>query len=234
MPLKNLILLVLFPAFAYSQSATFYADTSRLWDYVGQSREYYDLAMETEWTIKGRSLRWGSPPVEVSPAESGVDTIFFRLHESAEWDTLICRIKSGSSSTFVYNACCTYFDVIDHAGKRTEGKVSFELMGLIPKSKKYLGTIDGNGVLLTSTAQIISPMYRSPMFPNSYNVAIREIRKCAGKDCEEAVIQRPDGSIDLSYHYRIVDKILSFHYLPVSEDPIEVLYDVESGKVIVR
>jgi len=97
-----------------------------------------------------------------------------------------------------------------------------------------LGTIDGNGVLLTSTAQIVSPMYRSPMFPNSYNIAIQEIIKCTGKDCEEAVIQRPDGSIDLSYHYRIVDRILSFHYLPVSEDPIEVLYDIESGKVVVR
>jgi len=234
MPFRNLILLLLFPALAYSQSASFYADTSMLWDYAGQSREYYDLAMDWEWIIKGKSLRWGSPPVEVSPAGSGVDTIFFRLHERAEWDTLICRIKSGSSNTFVYNACCTYFDVIDHTGKRTEGKVSFKLEGLIPKSKKYLGTIDGNGVLLTSTAQIISPMYRSPMFPNSYNVAIREITKCAGKDCEEAVIQRPNGSIDLSYHYQIVDKILSFHYLPLSEDPILVTYDIESGVVNVN
>jgi hypothetical protein len=234
MPLKNLIIIFFFPACAYSQSATFYADTSLLWEYVGQSGEYYDLAMETEWIIKGKSLRWGSPPVEVSPAEFGVDSIFFRLHEKVEWDTLICRIKSGSSNTFVYNACCNYFDVIDHTGERTEAKVNFQLMGSIPKSKKYLGTIDANGVLLTSIAQIISPIYRSPMFPNSYNVAIQEIRKCAGKDCLDAAIQRPDGSIDVSYHYQIVDKILSFQYLPVSEDPIEVLYDVESGKVVVR
>ena len=234
MPLKKLILLFLFPTLAYSQSATFYADTSRLWDYIGQSREYYDLAMESEWIIKGKSLRWGSPPVEVSPAGSGVDTVFFRLHERAEWDTLICMIKSGSSSTFVYNACCNYFDVIDHTGKRTEGKVSFELKGSMPKSKKYLGTIDGNGVQLTLTAQIISPMYRSPMFPNSYNVAIKEIRKCTGKDCLEAVIMRPDGSIDLSYQYQIVDKILSFHYLPVSEEPVIISYDLDSGKVVIR
>jgi len=232
--LKNLIIiLVFFPAFASGQSATFYADSSRLRNYVGNTSSAVEHAMQMEWRIKDQTLHWGGS-ILVAPSQSGLDTICFRLRETAIWDTLICKMQANSTIRFVYNSCCDYFDVFDETGDRMEGKVSFDLKGSIPKSKKYLGTIDGNGVLLTSTAQIVSPMYRSPMFPNSYNIAIQEIIKCTGKDCEEAVIQRPDGSIDLSYHYRIVDRILSFHYLPVSEDPIEVLYDIESGKVVVR
>lgn len=233
MRLKNLIILFLFPACAYSQSATFYADSSRLRNYVGNTSSAVEHALQMEWRIKDQTLHWGGS-ILVAPSQSGLDTIFFRLRETAIWDTLICKMQANSTIRFVYNSCCDYFDVFDETGERIEGKVSFDFKGSIPKSKKYLGTIDGNGVLLTSTAQIISPMFRSPMFPNSYNVAIREIIKCTGKDCVEAVIQRPDGSIDISYHYQIVDKILSFHYLPVSEDPIEVIYDVDSGKIVVR
>lgn len=233
MRLKNLIILLLFPAFASGQSATFYADSSRLRNYVGNTSSAVEHALQMEWRIKDQTLHWGGS-ILVAPSQSGLDTICFRLRETAIWDTLICKMQANSTIRFVYNSCCDYFDVFDETGDRIEGKVSFEHKGSILKSKKYLGTMDGNGVLLTSTAQIISPIYRSPMFPNSYNIAIQEIIKCTGKDCEEAVIQRPDGSIDLSYHYRIVDRILSFHYLPVSEDPIEVLYDVESGKVVVR
>lgn len=232
MPLKNLILLLLFPAFASSQSATFYADSSRLRNYVGNTSSAVEHAMQMEWRIKDQTLHWGGS-ILVAPSQSGLDTICFRLRETAIWDTLICKIQANSTIRFVYNSCCDYFDVFDETGDRIEERSALTLRAQF-KIQKYLGTIDGNGVLLTSTAQIVSPMYRSPMFPNSYNVAIQEIIKCAGKDCVEAVIQRPDGSIDLSYHYQIVDKILGFNYLPLSTEPIFVSYDLDSGKVSIE
>ncbi len=63
---------------------------------------------------------------------------------------------------------------------------------------------------------------------------MKEVKDCSGKDCQEAAIRRPDGSIDVRYTYRIVESILVFHYLPVSEDPIFVSYDLDTRKVVIR
>lgn len=233
MPLKKLILLYLFPAFANSQSATFYADTHRLMQYNQNNSSSEGYGMQMQWIIKGQPLRWGSPPIEVSPTESGVDTIFFKGQDQSKWDTLLCKIKGGSSITFVYSPCCDYFDVVDSNGDKLEGRVSFMLLGATPGKKNYLGSIDASGVFMTNQPDTILPFYRSVMLPNTYNVEVNEIKDCFGKDCEETAIQKPDGSIDISYHYRIIDGILNFHYLPVSEEPVIVSYDLDSGKVVI-
>lgn len=231
MPLKKLILLYLFPAFANSQSATFYADTHRLMQYNQNNSSSEGYGMQMQWIIKGQSLRWGSTPIEVTPTESGVDTIFFKGQDQSKWDTLLCKIKGGSSITFVYSPCCDYFDAVDRNGDRFEGKVSFMLVGATPAKKKYLGSIDGSGVFMTQSPDTILPFYRSPMLPNTYDVEVKEIRDCFGKGCQEAAIQKPDGSMEISYHFRIVEEILNFHYLPVSEEPVSVTYDLDSGVV---
>jgi len=234
MPLKKLILLFLFPAFAYSQPATFYADTYRLREYNQNDTSSEGYGMQMQWIIKGQSLRWGSPPIEVRPTESGVDTIFFKWYDESKWDTMLCRIKAGSSITFEYSPCCDYFDVFDSNGDRFEGKVSFVLLGIKPKKNKYLGSIDSDGIFMTSQGDTMLPIFRSPMLPKMFIVEVKEVKKCYGSNCHEAAIKRPDGSIDESYHYRIVDKILNFHYLPVSQDPILVSYDIVSGLVNVN
>lgn len=190
--------------------------------------------MQMQWIIKGQPLRWGSTPIEVTPTESGVDTIFFKWQDQSKWDTLLCKIKGGSSITFVYSPCCDYFDVVDSNGDRFEGKVSFVLMGATPAKMKYLGSIDASGVFMTQKPDTILPFYRSPMLPNMYNVEVQEIRDCFGKGCQEAAIRKLDGSIDISYHYRIVDEILNFHFLPLNEEPLFVSYDLDSGKVVIR
>lgn len=187
-----------------------------------------------EWIIKGKKLRFGSAPIEVEPTKFGVDTVFFRLDPSEKWDTLICKIQAGSFSRFEYNACCDYFTVIDDSGKFIIGKVIFELKGTRSGKEKYLGSIDGSGVFMTQHADTISPFNRSPMLPNTYNVEVKEVKNCSGKDCQEAAIRKPNGSIDVSYHFRIVESLKVFHYLPVSEEPIYVSYDLDSGKVVIR
>jgi len=233
--LRNIfILLYILPALASGQSAKFYADTTRLRSFVGHSQSEFDRALKMEWIIKGQVLHWGSPAIDVSPTETGVDTIFFKHHDEAKWDTMICKIKGGSLITFVYNTCCDYFDVVDTSGDRLEGKVSFVLKGTKPRRKKYMGSIDGSGVFMTKQPDTLSPFFRSPMLPNRYNVEVKEVKNCSGKDCQEAAVRKPDGSVDESYHYRIIESILVLHYLPVSADPIAVSYDLSSEKVLVK
>ena len=231
MLVKKLILLFLFPAFAYSQPATFYADTLRLMEYNQNDTSSEGYGMQMQWIIKGQQLSWGSTPIEVGLTESGVDTIFFKWHDHSKWDTLLCKIKGGSSVTFVYSPCCDYFDVVDSNGDRFKGKVSFDLKGSLPKKTKYLGSIDDSRVFMTQKPDTIPPFYRSVMLPNTYNVEVEQIKDCSGKHCQEAAIQKPDGSMEISYHFRIVEEILNFHYLPVSEEPVSVTYDLDSGVV---
>ncbi len=137
------------------QTTIFYADTSRFMEYNGHDTSSLGYGMQMQWIIKGQSLRWGSPPIEVRPTDSGVDTIFFKHHDQSKWDTLLCKIKSGSSITFVYSPCCDYFDVFDSNGDRFEGKVSFVLKGTIPGKAKYLGSIDGSGVFMSQQPDTI-------------------------------------------------------------------------------
>jgi hypothetical protein len=230
--LKALIFIIIsLPVLSFGQSAKFFADTSMLMEYNGHKTSSDGYGMQMQWIIKGQKLHWGSPAVEVSPTLTGVDTIYFKHKENAEWDTLLCIIAEGSTIMFEYNACCDYFDAVDASGQKFEGKVSFELKGTKPGKKKYLGSIDDSGIFMTQFADTLSPLFRSPMLPNRYNVEVEIVKKCLGKKCREVAIRKKDGSIDYGYKFRTVENIVLFHYLPVSSDPIVVSYNLETREI---
>jgi len=232
--MKTLLVVILFlPIITFSQTTTFHADSSKLRSWSGNSQASFDRAMKMQWKIKGQYLTWGNQ-VSVTSKESGFDTIFFRLNEQRAWDTLICKIKPNTHISFVYNSCCDYFDVLDDTGKRLTGNVSFQLINFKGKSHQYLGTIDGDGAFLSSAKDTLHPLYRSPMLPNTYTVAISEIRKCSGKDCLEAAIQKSGEIQNLSYNYQTLKSLVNFTYVPLNTDPIQITYDVNTRLVEIR
>lgn len=111
-------------------------------------------------------LIWGNE-INIIPDLSGVDTLFFQLHNKSHWDTLLIKISHDNYFRFIYNACCDYFDVMDSSGLKTTGKISFHLSYLSRGNNKYLGSIGDDGVILNSKPTIITPKVCSTLFPTN-------------------------------------------------------------------
>ncbi|MEP7321817.1 MAG: hypothetical protein ABI761_07855 [Saprospiraceae bacterium] len=232
--MKALLFIISFcPLLSIGQITIFHADTSRLRSWSGNTQASFDQVMKMQWKIKGQYLTWGNQ-LSVTPGASGIDTVFFRLSDQREWDTLICKIQPNTNYRFVYNACCDYFDVMDDTGNRTVGKVSFQLSKPVNKKEKYLGTIDENGIRMSLKPVQIIPTNRSPMLPNSYNVAISLINKCHGKDCLEVALHKTTGEKDISYKIKIIKYMISFRYLQLSTEPLIITLNPVNGKVEIK
>ncbi len=155
-----------FPSLLKSQTATFIADTSTLRLYTGHPK-LFESAMEFEWRVNHRSLKFGSILTDVEINMSGPDTILFRISEKKDWDTFVTKIPPNSVNRFNYNLCCHYFNAITEDEQIIKGSVNFILTGTDKKVKKFLCTIDSYSTFVRpSISKTISANWRSPMFPN--------------------------------------------------------------------
>jgi hypothetical protein len=229
---KLWIIFIIIPTIISGQPAKFYADTSRLRSFTGQSQEEFDRAMEFEWRINHRVLKFGSTLTNVEINKSGPDTILFRISHDHAWDTLVTKIPHGSINRFNYNSCCHYFNAITEDGHIIKGSVNFELSVSDSKVKKYLCSIDSYGTFISpSRSKTISAESRSPMLPNSYNVAIQEVKSCNGKKCQNTALFKEDGSEDPGYKFKTKRQVIVIHYVPLSTEPLFVNYDLDSAKI---
>jgi len=226
-------ILVILPTFLFGQSATFSADTIRFFRDKYNRRDIYDKIMESEWKIDGQTLRYGSEPIVVK-TDNRIDTILFRQFKKSKWDTLICNISEAKNYKFQYNECCGAFNVSDETNKFITGSVNFVLKGNT-KNKIYLGTLGETGIRVTSKLKdTLKPGCRSAMSPNVYWLSFGEIEPCKDSlNCNEVTCLYEKGKEELIYEYGY--KTISFKlkclFLPLSSQPIKVIYDPKADSV---
>jgi len=226
-------LLIALPSIVFGQSAVFMADTTDLWARVGQRKDLLNEVKEMEWRIQGKVLSFGSKPVKISPEPNSIDTVFYRHHRGAKWDTLICSIRKPMKYRFVYNECCDGFNVIADK-KGIDPKVRFRIKGSSP-TKKILGTLGEAGMLVTQNKRdTLSSHCRSAMAPGVYSVALKEIVACSeAEKCKGYVCLVSKGKVS-DFEFKTVATKFEMHFLPLDSDPIEVLYDLRADKVYVK
>ncbi|HOX83463.1 MAG TPA: hypothetical protein PLJ60_14380 [Chryseolinea sp.] len=217
--------------------ARFFADTTNLWQYVGQNKSHLNEVLEMEWRMSGQVLHFGSEPMVINPDPEKIDTLFYKQNKNAKWDTLICNIKEPLMYKFIYNACCGGFNVLDENDKPIEGKVNFKFIGK-QNHKSFLGTLGESGILVkANVVNTLSPGCRSAMAPNIYSLGFKEIRVCTSTlNCIEEICLYEEGKKDLNYEFRyqaISDK-LEIHFIPMSNEPIEVTYNARFDTLSIR
>ncbi len=225
--IKHFILFLL-PILCYSQTATFYADSTDLYHMTGMRKDIYERITQAEWKIKGKTLRYGSKPVKVH-IDNKIDTIFFRQNNDTKWDTLICNINKPDTFKFLYNPCCGGFNV-QKSSRNIQGKVKFSLTEQ-NKNDTYLGILDDAAVILSNSDTELSTYCRSAMFPNIYNVAIQKVEICKdGDGCSGRCINNEGDTIS----YLLVSEKVRFLSLPLSEEPFVIKYDLSTSKLLIN
>ncbi|GGB70612.1 hypothetical protein GCM10007424_08220 [Flavobacterium suaedae] len=221
--LKYLISLLL-PIICYTQTATFYADSTDLYDMTGMRKEVYNRVLQAEWKIKGKTLHYGSKPLKVG-VDNKIDTIFYRQDKNSKWHTLVCNINKADNFRFLYNPCCGGFNTQNTSGNIT-GKVKFSVTGK-EKENTYLGVLDDAAVILSDSDLELSPYCRSAMHPNVYNISIQKIKYCKDEsNCNEKCIN--NGAEIISYIP--ISQKTSFLFLPLSDEPFVIIYDLKKEK----
>jgi hypothetical protein len=230
----SLIAFVLSSQNSRGQMAIFNAEEI---NFIGESRkDVYDQIMEAEWRIDGKTLHFGSGPIEVTPDEK-MDTIFYRQKIKTKWDTIICQISKPGIFTFVYNECCGGFNVKDGSGQFIEAKVNFRIIGQ-KNRRAYLGTLGETGLIVNSTEELtLSPGCRSAMSPNIYWIALSEIEFCSDSTkCKEVTCLFEKDAEEVKYDttYRILSNKFNFIYMPMSNDPVAIIYDRKHHRTTIR
>ncbi len=199
-------------------------------------RDVYDQIMEAEWRIHGKTLHYGSSPIEVTTDEK-MDTIFYRQKIKANWDTIICQISKPGNFTFVYNECCGGFNVKDESDHFVEAKVNFKIKGQ-DKRRNYIGTLGEAGLLIERDYLVtLMPGCRSAMSPNIYQLTLSEVDFPVDTSLENSsTCLFRIGYQDLYYDfaYRTIGYKFDFLYMPLSNDPILIIYDLKSGSIDVN
>jgi hypothetical protein len=213
----------------FGQNAVFYADKISL---MNESRkDIYDQIMEAEWRINGKTLHYGSDPIEVTPDEK-MDTIFYRQKNKAKWDTIICQISKPGKFTFVYNECCGGFNVKDESGHFIEAKVNFRIIGQ-KKRRLYMGTLGEAGLLVRSDCMItLLPGCRSAMSPNIYQLTLSEVdfpTDDSLRNGSTCLYKVGYPELDYDFAFRIIDVKFNFLFMPLINEPIQIIYDLTNG-----
>jgi len=228
-----IFILALLPTLLFGQTAKFYADTTLAWRDAGQNLKEKQRLMEMEWRINGQILHFGSKPIEIKVNKNKTDTLFYKQNNHAKWDTIICKVKESKNYTFIYNTCCGGFDIADETGKRIVGQVNF-IIEVQDKNQIYLGTLGEAGLIVTNTTDALRPGCRSAMSPNIYQLTFREIEICKDTiDCKEGTCLYEKGKEGLNedFGYKTTSLKLDCLFLPMSNQPIKVIYNAKTGKI---
>ena len=231
---KQLIfLLMIIPTFVYSQNATFYADTGWAFKDAGNDKKLKARLMEMEWKIRGKTLHFGSEPIEIKPIPGKIDTLFYKHDNNADWDTILCMIKEPRSYKFIYNVCCGGFDVAGENKHRIQLTSMFRIKGM-DNNHTYLGTLGEAGIIVnSSSADTLRPGCRSAMSPNIFEIGLSEIEICRDtNNCYLGHCLFEKGK-ELAYEfaYRTISEKLKILYMPLSENPVKVIYDPNKDRI---
>ncbi len=209
--------------------AIFYADTA----YMDTDKYYQKIKLETKWIINNQTLTYGSKPIKVIPNPYKIDTILFRQNNEHDFDTIICNIANPYSYKFVFNECCRGFNVRSDSIKNRPSLL-FKLNA--PKNEEYLGILGSSGKLLTQQ-DTIKDFCKSALTPNIYRVELLKINDCEGDDCKGLMCLIENDSLDSNYRdysYQVNKEVLSFLFMPLNNEPLEIFYDVKEQKIRIQ
>ena len=224
-----LITVALSPTVLFGQTAIFSADTLI---FRNHSQKRKARIMESEWRIHGQTLHYGSKPLAIK-TDKVMDTVFFRLYKNSTWDTLICNITEPKKYIFEYNECCDGFNICDDKNKLVTGSINFRVEGFDNK-RLYLGTLGESGILIKEKNQILDRNCGSPMLPNFYPITFSEIEICKGTiDCNKEICLYEGGEFkpDHEFGFKTISLKLDFLFLPLGNQPINVIYNAKTGKI---
>lgn len=223
------LLLLFLSSNIIAQTASFSVDTIRFKS---------GSILEAEWRINQQALSYGSKALNIA-IDNKIDTILYKAHKDATWDTIICNINQAQHYTFHYNPCCRGFNIHNAANKRLSASVKFMLKGTNSKIK-YLAS-------LGETSMLLRPMQldtlnsksecRSAMSSDVYQLTLSEIAICKDENgCEEATCLYEQGKEGLNYNfaYKPISFKMNCLFLPLSDKPVKVVYDQRTGRVKVE
>ena len=138
---------------------------------------------------------------------------------------------------FVYNACCDVFYVFMDTRGYIVGNVKFALTQN-PEKKTYLGELGETGILVKSSSNdTLKPLCRSPMSPNIYPIKFSEIKICKDTTgCREGTCLFVKDGAELNYDFgfKTISCKADFLYMPLSRDPLLVIYDPKTGSIVLK
>jgi hypothetical protein len=234
--MKSLLLFLLFsPFFLHAQTATFVIDSKNPRN-LDSNQVLNEQLQQMEWIINGQKFRATMGEIRIPLTPRTLDTIKFKTKPSEKWETLICNIQKPEKYYFVFNECCGGFDVTDSLGKKYIAQLEFHLKA-DSTDAKYLGTLGEGGILIESqTKTLLRPTCNSPMNPNIYTVSWEEIELCSDstKTCpDEICLYEPNQKGDPKIlNYKIKNYKLKFYYLPLSNEPLHMHFDVAENRII--
>lgn len=215
--------------------AEFMADSTELRKLFSGDHNGFRKILEMEWIIQKDTLRFGQKSIQVVPNKYKIDTIYFKVDDQSGYDTLICNISEAKKYNFNYNTCCNGFNIYDFESNRmVKGSILLELSNA-KESNKYLATLGEAGMIINNNVyDTIKVNCRSAMSPNIYNVSISQIKDCKNKEkCIELMCLQIPGinEFEYDYEYEVISEIEKFNYLPLSNNPLKINYDLEQGKI---
>lgn len=240
--MKKILLLVIALCFLQqhtnAQFATFTADSTELRKLIGDNNErLFNKILEMEWIINDDTLKFGSSEIYLITNENKLDTIYFKVNAKSAYDTLICNIAQPIKYRFIYNTCCGGFDVIeDKTNNRIGGKVLMKI-SKSPVNEIYLGTFGEAGMIIGDAFKdTLSVTCTSAMSSNIYAVKLIQIESCkASETCETLMcFQATFGKDKFDYDYKTVSQKLNFLYLPLSNKPLPITYNLLSNTISIE
>lgn len=212
------------------KTAIFSADSTSLNSFSGRNTNHYNKVMEMEWRINGKTLRFDSAPIEVEIGTGEIDTLYYRDHLQAKWDTIIYALTEPKEYSFRYNECCGGFDVVSESGDDLKASVSYRLTKK-SGNRLFLGTLGEVGTRVTPKPQTLKPECRSAMSPNVYWLTLEEVKRCSGKEDCNSLMCSKDDQIPNGFEYSVVSTAVSVLYMPLNTKTLEITLDVDVNKV---
>jgi hypothetical protein len=219
-----------------AQTAKFYAKKLTFAKGASIENTRLEKAMEMQWLINGKLLRFGEDTIEVVPNKNKLDTIYFKRDTKMEWDTIICNIAEPKVYELVYNDCYGVFEVYS-TKKRIPMKVEVAIKG--KSNKMFLARLEETGKVINGSGELsITPLCRSAMKPYIFWIMLQQVEVCTDTgNCEkneEFCIQKENGERDYSFSYTVTKTITKFLFMPLTDKPLRVSYKPEKNKLKIK
>lgn len=216
-----------------AQVAVFCVDVNSPINFESSGEDVNGDLKQMEWLVNGKSVNYSSGKVEVPFRADVMDTILFRQHLQAKWDTILCNIKHPRVYQFQYNHCCNAFDIADSNGRIVDTRITFEVIGN-QSNRQYLGTF-GDGAVLCEPNKIntLELLCWSPMTPNIHWVSFKEIEPCTEQDCEQnaCLFTYSATEPDFGFGYFNKRQWTEFLFMPLDQEALHVIFDESLGEI---
>lgn len=212
----------------FSQQAKFYCDLT----FEEESSPLQKQLREMIWSINGKDMRWNADTLAIE-IDTIPDTLVFQSSARANKEIIICSINKAGYYKFVPNPCCGGFYLYNvQEGKFAEAKIQFKIKN--GEKLLFAGKIDESGVIVKNGTAQMTPICRSAMASNICTVSLEEIKIYKDSSKNDAgfycLLGNDPQNPAMDVPYKKLKQIFSFLYMPMSSEPISIVYDAKTKK----